>query len=129
GKNSGGGEQFYIVSRSSAVAGSDIRDAQVTRDEAGRPAVRFILKAEAGKRFAAFTGSNIGNFLAVVLDNKVREVATIQEQIGDEGRITGGFTDQSAQDLTTMLRSGALPASIHYLEDRTVGASLGLDSI
>jgi preprotein translocase subunit SecD len=122
-------DQFFIVSRSSVVAGRDIRDAQVTRDEASRPAVRFILTAEAGKRFGQFTGGNIGNFLGVVLDNKVREVATIQDQINDEGRITGGFTDQSAQDLTTMLRSGALPASIHYLEDRTVGASLGADSI
>ena len=122
-------DQFYIVSRSSVVAGRDIRDAQVTRDEASRPAVRFNLTGEAGKRFGSFTGGNIGNQLAVVLDNKVREVANIQEQIRDDGRITGGFTDQSAQDLSTMLRSGALPASLHYLEDRTVGASLGLDSI
>ena len=122
-------DQFYVVSRSSVVAGRDIRDAQVTRDEASRPAVRFNLTGEAGKRFGSFTGGNIGNQLAVVLDNKVREVANIQEQIRDDGRITGGFTDQSAQDLSTMLRSGALPASLHYLEDRTVGASLGLDSI
>jgi preprotein translocase subunit SecD len=127
GKNAG--QAFYIVSRASVVAGRDIRDARVTRDEAGRSAVGFSLTGEAGKRFGQFTSANVGNQLAVVLDNKVREVANIQEEIRDEGRITGGFTDQSAQDLSTMLRSGALPASIHYLEDRTVGASLGLDSI
>src|SRR5438270_1197348 len=93
GKNAG--QAFYIVSRASVVAGRDIRDARVTRDEAGRSAVGFSLTGEAGKRFGQFTSANVGNQLAVVLDNKVREVANIQEEIRDEGRITGGFTDQS----------------------------------
>jgi preprotein translocase subunit SecD len=124
-----GAEAFYVLSRSSAVAGQDVRDAQVTRDEAGRPAVRFILTSAAGRRFGDFTSKNVGNSLAVVLDKKVREVATIESEIHDEGRISGNFTEQSASDLALILRSGALPASIRYLEDRTVGASLGLDSI
>ncbi len=122
-------EEFYVISRSSAVAGRDLRGAEPTRDENGRPAVRFMLTADGGRRFAAFTGSHVGDKLAVVLDNKVMEVATIEEQIHDEGRITGAFTQQQTQDLSMVLRSGALPASIRYLEERTVGPSLGADSI
>jgi preprotein translocase subunit SecD len=125
----GGAGQYYVVSRSSVVAGRDVRDAQVIRDEAGRPAVSFTLTAEAGNRFGQFTGSNIGNPLAVVLDNRVVEVANIQDQIRDQGRITGSFTKEQAQDLATKLKSGALPASMRQLEDRVVGASLGADSI
>ena len=122
-------DEFYVISRSSAVAGRDLRGAEATRDEQGRPAVRFMLTSDGGRRFAAFTGSHVGDKLAVVLDNKVMEVAVIQEQIHDEGRITGTFTQQQTQDLSMILRSGALPASIRYLEERTVGPSLGADSI
>ncbi len=120
---------WYIISRASAVTGRDLRTAEPTRDENNRPAVRFLLTGEGGRRFAAFTGSHVGDQLAVVLDNKVQEVATIQEQIHDEGRITGAFTEQQAKDLAMVLRSGALPAGIRYLEERTVGPSLGADSI
>jgi preprotein translocase subunit SecD len=120
---------WYLISRSSAVTGRDLRDAQPTRDEFNKSAVRFMLTGEGGRRFAAFTGSHVGDSLAVVLDNKVQEVATIQEQIHDEGRITGSFTEQQAKDLAMVLRSGALPAGIKYLEERTVGPSLGADSI
>ena len=91
--------------------------------------MKFTLTGEGGRRFAAFTGAHVGDRLAVVLDNKVMEVATIQEQIHDEGRITGAFTEQQTQDLSLTLRSGALPAGIKYLEERTVGPSLGADSI
>jgi preprotein translocase subunit SecD len=122
-------DEYYVISRSSAVAGRDLRGAEPTRDENGRPAVRFMLTSDGGRRFAAFTGAHVGDRLAVILDNKVMEVATIQEQISDEGRITGSFTQQQAQDLSMILRSGALPASIRYLEERTVGPSLGADSI
>jgi len=122
-------DNYYVISRSSAVAGRDLRGAEPTRDENGRPALRFMLTSDGGRRFAAFTGSHVGDKLAVVLDNKVVEVATIQEQIHDEGRITGVFTQQQVQDLASNLRSGALPASIRYLEERTVGPSLGADSI
>jgi len=122
-------EAFYIVSRTAAVSGTDLRQAQPSRDENGRPDVTFILTGDGGRRFANFTGSHVGDKLAVVLDNKVMEVATIQEQIHDTGRITGSFTEQASKDLAMVLNSGALPASIHYLEERTVGPSLGADSI
>ncbi len=122
-------DQWFLLSRSSAVTGRDLRDATPTRDENNRPAVRFVLSSEGGKRFGAFTGAHVNDRLAVVLDNKVQEVAVIQEQIKDEGRITGQFTEQQSNDLAMILRSGALPASIRYLEERTVGPSLGADSI
>jgi preprotein translocase subunit SecD len=120
---------WYIITRASAVTGRDLRTAEPTRDENNRPAVRFLLTGEGGRRFASFTGAHVGEQLAVVLDNKVQEVATIQEQIHDEGRITGAFTEQQSKDLAMVLRSGALPAGIRYLEERTVGPSLGADSI
>jgi len=134
GKNigaSGQGNQdsYWVISRASAVSGNDLRTADASRDENGRPDVKFTLTGEGGRRFAAFTGAHVGERLAVVLDNKVMEVATIQEQIHDEGRITGAFTEQQTQDLSLTLRSGALPAGIKYLEERTVGPSLGIDSI
>ena len=134
GKNIGASGQssqdsYWVISRASAVSGSDLRTADASRDENGRPDVKFTLTGEGGRRFAAFTGSHVGERLAVVLDNKVMEVATIQEQIHDEGRITGAFTEQQTQDLSLTLRSGALPAGIKYLEERTVGPSLGIDSI
>ena len=122
-------EGYFLVSRASAVTGRDLRDAQPGRDENGRPMVRFSLTGEGGRRFYAFTSAHVQDSLAVVLDNKVMEVATIQEPIRDEGRITGSFSEQQAKDLALILRSGALPAGIHYLEERTVGPSLGADSI
>lgn len=130
GTQSDGSQQvYYLISRTSAVSGRDLRTAEPTRDENNRPAVRFLLTGEGGRRFAAFTGSHIQDRLAVVLDGKVQEVATIQEQIHDEGRITGSFTEQQAKDLAMVLRSGALPAGITYLNESTVGPSLGADSI
>ena len=125
----GNTDQYWVISRASAVSGGDLRTADAGRDENGRPDVKFTLTGEGGRRFAAFTGAHVGERLSVVLDNKVMEVATIQEQIHDEGRITGSFTEQQTQDLSLTLRSGALPAGIKYLEERTVGPSLGADSI
>src|SRR6185312_13877796 len=121
--------QYFLVSRTAAVAGSDIRDAQPSRDENGRPDVQFSLSNDGGRRFGQFTAAHVGDKLAIVLDNRVREAATIQEQIRDNVRITGAFTEQQTHDLSMMLRSGALPASIHYLDEETVGPSLGADSI
>jgi preprotein translocase subunit SecD len=129
GRPSTEGDEYYLITRASAVTGRDLRDAQPTRDESNRAAIRFNLTGEGGKRFGAFTAAHVGDRLAVVLDNKVESVATIQEQIHDEGRITGNFSDQEAKDLAMVLRSGALPAGITYLEERTVGPSLGADSI
>jgi preprotein translocase subunit SecD len=123
------GETWYLISRASAVTGSDLRTAESSRDENGQPAVRFILTGEGGRKFFAFTSAHVGDSLAVVLDNRVQEVATIRDAIRDNGVINGRFTEQQTRDLSMVLRSGALPASIKYLEERTVGPSLGADSI
>ena len=123
------GEAWYIISRASAVTGRDLRTAEPSTDENGQAAVRFILTSEGGRKFYAFTSAHVGDYLAVVLDNKVQEVAVIKEAIHDTGIINGRFTQQQTQDLSMTLRSGALPAGIKYLEERTVGPSLGADSI
>jgi len=120
---------FYIVRRVPAVTGRDLRNARPTLDENNRPAVSFSLNQDGARKFGTFTQANIGRMLAVVLDNRVAEAATIQTRIDDEGRITGTFTTQQAQDLSLVLRSGALPANLVYLEERTVGPSLGADSV
>jgi preprotein translocase subunit SecD len=127
--SSDSGQIWYLISRASAVTGRDLRAADQTRDENGQPAVSFTLTGEGGRRFASFTGAHVGDYLAVVLDNKVQEVAVIKDQIHDQGVINGRFTEQQAKDLAMILRSGALPAGIKYLEERTVGPSLGSDSI
>jgi preprotein translocase subunit SecD len=129
---SGGSESgpvWYLISRSSAVSGRDLRTADASRDENGQPSVSFTLTGEGGRRFAAFTSAHVGDNLAVVLDNRVREVAVIKSEIRDQGVINGRFTEQETKDLSMTLRSGALPAGIKYLEERTVGPSLGSDSI
>jgi len=129
-KSSGdNGPQWYLISRAAAVTGRDLRGADSSRDENGAPAVQFNLTGEGGRKFAAFTGSHVGDNLAVILDHKVQEVAVIKDQIHDTGIINGRFTDQETKDLSMVLRSGALPAGIKYLEERTVGPSLGADSI
>ena len=124
------GQAWYVVSRVSAVSGKDLRDAQPSTDQNGQPSVSFSLTGEGGQRFYNFTSAHVGDSLAVVLDGKVQEVANIKEAIRDQGSISGGhMSDQQAKDLSMILRSGALPASIKYLEERTVGPSLGADSI
>src|ERR1700694_2036859 len=128
-RNTEGGEAWYLISRASAVTGRDLRTAEPTTDENGQPAVRFILTSEGGRKFYSFTSAHVGDNLAVVLDNKVQEVAVIKDAIHDTGVINGRFTQQETQDLSMTLRSGALPAGIKYLEERTVGPSLGADSI
>jgi preprotein translocase subunit SecD len=123
------GQAWYLISRASAVTGRDLRTADASKDENGQPSVSFALTGEGGRRFASFTGAHVGDYLAVVLDNKVQEVAVIKDQIHDQGVINGRFTEQQTKDLSMILRSGALPAGIKYLEERTVGPSLGSDSI
>ena len=124
------GQAWYLVSRISAVSGKDLRDAQPSRDQNGQPSVSFSLTGEGGQRFFSFTSAHVGDSLAVVLDNKVQEVANIKEPIRDQGSISGGrMSEQQAKDLSMILRSGALPASIKYLRGETVGPSLGADSI
>ncbi len=131
GQCANGPEQTWcFVSRVSAVSGKDLRDAQASTDQNGQPSVSFSLTGEGGQRFYSFTSNHVGDNLAVVLDNKVQEVASIKEPIRDQGSISGGhMSDQAAKDLSMVLRSGALPASIKYLQEETVGPSLGADSI
>jgi len=129
GPNMPASQGFYVVRRVPAVTGRDLRNARPTLDENNRPAVSFSLNQEGARKFGNFTQANIGRMLAVVMDNRVAEAATIQTRIDDEGRITGSFSTQQAQDLSLVLRSGALPANMNYLEERTVGPSLGAESV
>jgi len=122
------GTVYYSVKRASAVTGRDLRNAQQSLDEFNRPAVSFTLKQDAAARFGNFTESNIGRPMAIVLDDRVMSVATIQGRITDNGQITGISRDEMVDTVIT-LKSGALPASMTYLEERTVGPSLGADSI
>jgi preprotein translocase subunit SecD len=123
------GTGYYVVRRVPAVTGRDLRNARPTLDENNRPAVSFSLNQEGARKFGNFTQANIGKQLAIVMDNRVVSAPQIQSRIDDEGRITGNFTTQESQDLSLVLRSGALPANLTYLEERTVGPSLGADSI
>jgi preprotein translocase subunit SecD len=120
---------YYVVRRVPAVTGRDLRTARPTLDENNRPAVSFSLNQDGARKFGNFTQANIGRQLGIVLDKRVQSAPVIQSRIDDEGRITGNFTNQEAQDLSLKLRSGALPADMTYLEERTVGPSLGADSI
>jgi preprotein translocase subunit SecD len=134
-RNSSGGfdtgEVWYILSRAPIVTGRDLRSAVENRNTAnpGMWQVNFTLSPEAAKRFGPFTQQNIGRQMAIVLDHRVTSAPTIQGRIDDSGEITGNFSQESAHDLALTLRAGALPASIKYLEERTVGPSLGADSI
>ena len=123
------GTVFYAVRRASVVTGRDLRNARPSLDENNLPAVGFSLNQEGARKFGTATETNIGRQLAIVLDNRVFSAPVIQSRISDEGRISGSFTQQEAQDLSLVLRSGALPASLTYLEERTVGPSLGAESV
>ena len=126
----GGNESWYVLNRIAAVTGRDLSGADPSHDQAGRPSVNFTLNRDGAERFGRVTGANIGKLLAIVLDNRVYEAPEIHGQITDRGEITGGnFTAQTANDLALVLRSGALPASIKYLSEETVGPSLGADSV
>ncbi len=123
-------ENWYILQRTPIVTGRDLRNSRPQRDPQTQVwQASFTLSREAGARFGTFTQNNIGNPLAVVLDSRIRSVATIQGRIEDEGVIMGLSGEREASDLALVLRAGALPASVVYLEERTVGASLGADSI
>jgi preprotein translocase subunit SecD len=120
---------YYLVKKVAAITGRDLRNAKQSLDEHNRPAVSFSLNTEGARKFGKATGDNVGRRLAIILDSRVQSAPVIENRITDEGRINGTFTLQEAQDLALILRSGALPASLTYLEERTVGPSLGADSI
>jgi preprotein translocase subunit SecD len=125
------GENWYLVQRPPIVTGRDLRSATENRntDMPGQWQINFVLSNEAAKRFGPFTEQNRGRQMAIVLEHQVYSAPTIQSRIEDQGRIDGNFSQEAAHDLALVLRAGALPASIKYLEERTVGPSLGADSI
>jgi preprotein translocase subunit SecD len=125
----GGGIGYYLIRRVPAITGRDLRNARPTLDEYNTPAVSFSLNSEGAAKFGAVTRDNIGRYLAIVLDNQVVSAPRIEGPIEREGRITGSFSQEEANDLALVLRSGALPAALTYLEQREVGPSLGADSI
>src|SRR5579859_1734292 len=125
------GEAWYLLTRSAVVTGRDLRSATENRNtnNPGQWVVDFTLSAEAARRFGPFTQQNIGRQMAIVLDHRVYSAPVINGRIDDSGMIEGTFSQESAHDLALVLKAGALPASIKYLEERTVGPSLGADSI
>jgi preprotein translocase subunit SecD len=127
-------DEVYLLERAPQVEGTDFRDAQPSTDINGRPNLTFTLTTEAGDRFYKYTEAHSKDSaspgsMAIVLGNRVREVASINSAIRDRGEIEGTFSKDEVDNLSLMLRTGALPASIDTLETRTIGPSLGLASI
>ena len=128
--NGSDADSVYILQRVAIVAGNNFRSADPsTNPNTGQRTVNFTLTNEAGDKFYEYTSANVGRSMAVVLGGRVREVANIKSAIRDRGEIEGTFSQDEVEILSKMLRTGALPASLDYLEDRTVGASLGADSV
>ena len=126
----GGGESWWLVATSPVVLGRDVRDAKAqSGDSPGRWDTGFVLSQDAAKRFGRFTETNIGKRLAIVLDKTVISAPVVEGRIEDQGRILGMASQEDAADLALNLRAGSLPASAKVIEDRTVGPSLGADSI
>jgi preprotein translocase subunit SecD len=123
------GGSYFLLNRVATVTGKDLRMVRRSVDEWNNPAVSFGLKADGARRFETLTGENIGRRLAIVLDGKVQSAPVINARIGDQGIIQGHFTIEDATDLVIVLKAGALPAGIKTLENRTIGPSLGADSV
>ncbi|HET7433732.1 MAG TPA: protein translocase subunit SecD [Thermoanaerobaculia bacterium] len=123
------GTTFYAIRKQVPVSGRDLKSARVQKGRVGEPVIGFSLTPEGAPKFGELTANNVGRQLAIVLDNKVVSAPRINSQITDQGVIEGSFTSQQASDLALVLRSGSLPASLTTLEERTVGPSLGRDSI
>ncbi|MDZ4392102.1 protein translocase subunit SecD [Cypionkella sp.] len=121
---------YYIVADEPVVAGEELTDAQPSFDQNGRPAVSFKFNVSGARKFGEYTSANIGQPFAIVLDDKVISAPTIQSAIqGGSGIITGTFTLEESTNLAVLLRAGALPAKMNFLEERTIGPELGQDSI
>jgi preprotein translocase subunit SecD len=121
---------FYVLEESPVVTGEELTDARPDFDRDGRPAVSFQFNPTGARKFGDYTAENIGNPFAIVLDNEVISAPTIQAHIaGGSGIITGRFTVEESTNLAVLLRAGALPAEMTFLEERTVGPELGADSI
>lgn len=129
-RGTGSQESWFLLKRAPVITGRDLRDSRPSQDTMTNSWVTtFVLSQDAAARFGRFTEANINKRLAIVLDNQVRSAPTIQNKITDNGQITGAASQQEANDLALVLRAGSLPASVIYLEERTVGPSLGADSI
>src|SRR6185437_7444623 len=126
---SAGNETWYLLSRAPVVRGQDIRDARAEQGQQGTWQTTFVLSQTAARRFSSFTGSHIGDRLAIVLDGNVITAPSIKGQISDNGVIENVGTQQEASDLALNLRAGSLPASVVFMQENTVGPSLGNDSI
>lgn len=124
-------KKWVVVETPAIVAGSELRNASAVQGRGGADdyQISFALKPGGAEKFGAWTGANINAYMGVILQDEVKSIAFIKGQIHDQGEISGRFTKQSAEDLALTLRSGALPAPIQYMEERTVGPSLGADSI
>ncbi|HZE64398.1 MAG TPA: protein translocase subunit SecD [Pyrinomonadaceae bacterium] len=124
-------KKWVVVESPAVVDGSELRSANAVQAQGGGDSyqIAFALKPNGAQKFGSWTGANINEYMGVVLNDEVKSVAYIKSQINDQGEISGRFTKQSADDLALTLRSGALPAPIEYQEERTVGPSLGADSI
>ncbi len=121
---------YYLLSRVASVTGRDIRMARRSIDQWNSPAVSFTLDPDGSRRFAKTTTDHLGENLAIVLDGRVQSAPVIEDRITTgSGIIRGGYTIEEAEDLALVLRAGAMPADINYLEERTIGPSLGADSI
>ena len=122
--------EFYLLDSGAVVTGEELVDAQPSFDQNGRPAVNFRFNPSGARKFGDYTAENIGNPFAIVLDNEVISAPTIQSHIpGGSGIITGNFTIEESTELAILLRAGALPAGLSFLEERTIGPELGADSI
>ena len=124
-------EQWIVAESPAIIEGSELRDANAvttTGNEADYQ-ISFNIKPAGATKFGDWTGKNVGNYMAVILNNEAKSVAYIQSQIFDSGQINGSFTRQQAEDLSLTLKSGSLPTKVEYLEERTVGPSLGADAI
>ena len=122
-------EKFFLTERLASVTGEYISDARITFDNYGNPAVGFTFRGEGASKFGKLTEANIGERLAIVLDGVIKSAPTIQDKITYQGTITGTFTTEEAKDLALILRSGSLPVPVRVEQERTVGPSLGQDSI
>ncbi|SMX28894.1 preprotein translocase subunit SecD [Pelagimonas phthalicica] len=121
---------FYILEQTPVVTGEELTNAQPSFDQNGRPAVSFTFNAAGARKFGDYTAENIGSPFAIVLDGEVISAPVIQSHIpGGSGIITGNFTVEESTNLAVLLRAGALPAGLEFLEERTIGPELGQDSI
>lgn len=120
---------YYILRSSTVITGKDLKNAKRGQDSYGAPAVSFTLNSQGASKIRKFSAANIGKRMAVVLDDRIETAPTIQDVLSYDNQITGSYTIEEVNDMALVLRSGALPAPLKYLEERTIGPSLGADSI